>query len=146
MSTKSALDFAAWLRANHPKIYHASVKAADREVAVKANGLGQATVGPPELEAKTGWWETFAQTAAGLGSTYLSLKNQRDQMRINIERAQNGLPPLDIASTPIITTEVQLPPQTIEKITASAGTQINKILLFAVTELTQATAYCLKLP
>lgn len=139
MSERSALQFAAWLKETHPQIYKRAAKAADIAVANHTeananalNGLGIVVgeqVGPPAPE-KSGWFSTFLKSAAGLGTTYLTLKNQQDQMDLNIQRAQMGQPPLNIAQQPIFTTQVQLPPETVNKITASAGMQINKMLLF----------------
>ena len=137
MNRQSAIAFASWLRVAHPRLYAQAAKRADVSLAVREenerynnnNNLGLIDIQPAATQ-KTGWLDTFMKTAAGLGTTYLSLKNQRDQMQINIERAQMGLQPIDIGGTPIITTEVKLPPETVDKITASAGLQINKILLF----------------
>ena len=141
MSVRTNLGFAAWVRANHPQIYKQAVRIADQAVARKAEAMEMANNRRAGLEglgltvaeettAKTGWFNTFLQAAAGLGTTYLSLKNQRDQLAMNIERAKLGQEPLDFAGQPIITTQVQLPAGTVDKITASAGMQVNKILLF----------------
>lgn len=142
MNERAKLQFAAWLKQSHPQIYKRAAKAADVAVAHRAeaatnalnarnaNGLGQVTNGAAETEAKAGWFNTFLKSAATLGTTYLTIKNQQDQMDLNIERAQAGLPPLDIAQQPILTTQIQLPPETVSKITASAGMQVNKILMF----------------
>ena len=103
MNTRAAIQFASWLRIAHPRLYAQAAERADISLAIRNenNNLGFIDVqsGPTE---KSGWLNTFMKTAAGLGTTYLSLKNQRDQMKINIERAQMGLAPIDIGGTPII--------------------------------------------
>lgn len=134
MNTRAALQFASWLRVEHPKLFRQAADRADISLELRNEkainrGLGQIELEPAVTE-KTGWLETFMKTAAGLGTTYLTLKNQRDQMKINIERAQVGLNPIDVAGQPIITTEVVLDPSTVDKITQSAGLQVNKVLLW----------------
>ena len=135
MNTRAALNFANWLKIEHPKLFRQAADRADISLALRNEravnrGLGQIEVEPAPTE-KTGWLETFMNVAAGLGTTYLTLKNQRDQLKINIERAKIGLDPIDITAQPIITTQIQLDPDTVDKITASAGFQVNKVLLWA---------------
>lgn len=124
MSAKTAIEFAAWLKRNHPGIYQKAKAEADRKTGVKQMaGLG-------EDDAKQGWFSSFLEKAAAVGSTYLNLKNQRDALKLNIERAQAGMPPVDIETTPTLKTQVELPPDVVDKISASAGLQVNKLLLF----------------
>ncbi len=145
MEIRAALNFANWLRIEHPKLFRQAANRADislelRNERAMNNGLGQweTYIDPyaapidvqPAPTEKTGWLETFMKAAAGLGTTYLTLKNQRDQLQINIERAKIGLDPIDITAQPIITTQIQLDPSTVDKITASAGFQVNKVLLW----------------
>lgn len=136
-TTRSALEFADWLRINHPKLFRQASIRADiamelRSQQNQANGLG---VHPADVDLSVSqsgsWVDTFMQVAGGLGATYLSLDAQKRQLKINIERAQIGLPPIDVAGSPVLTTEVQLDAATVSKITQSAGLQINKLLLFA---------------
>lgn len=124
MSAKTAIEFAAWLKREHPAVYKRAKAAADRKAEAKQlSGLG-------EDDAKQGWFSTFLENAAAVGSTYLNLKNQRDALKMNIERAQAGMPPVDLETTPTLKTQVELPPDVVDKISASAGLQVNKILLF----------------
>lgn len=126
MNAQSAIEFAKWLKVTHPKIYAQAVATADEATGGNgAPGLGQAT------EEKSGWLDTFMKTVGSAGSTYLQLKNQRDQLKINLQRAQAGMEPIDVAGAPVITTQVQLPPETVSQITRSAGMNVNKILMFA---------------
>lgn len=136
MNVRAALEFASWLRINHPKLFRQAAEKADLAIEIRneraaGRGLGQ-IVGPPAPETtdKTGWFETFMKIAGGLGATYFSLDAQKKQLEINIQRAQMGLSPIDVAGNPVITTEVVIDASTVDKITKSAGLQINKILLF----------------
>lgn len=141
MSVRTNLGFAAWVRDNHPQLYKQAVKVADMAVARRTEAMetanqrraGLSGLGLTEGEeatAKSGWFDTFLKTTATLGTTYLSLKAQRDQMQLNIDRVKMGQEPVDFVGQPIITTEVQLPQGTVDKITASAGLQVDKVLLF----------------
>ncbi len=122
--TRARLQFLTWARQRFPELYAAAIGVTDNA----APGLGQveATV--------TGdtWWNKAAGAFTALGTTYLGLKNQRDILKINLERAQRGEPPIssEDLTAPVVQTQVVLPQDTINKLTAGAGTQINKILLF----------------
>lgn len=129
MTTKtSALQFASWLKAEHPALYRRAKMAADRAVQQKAqlSGLGES-----DEAAKKPWYQTFFQTVATAGTTLLQLKAQKSQLETNLKRAEQGLPPVTYADTgPTIRTQVNLEPDVVDKITSSAGSNINKVLLF----------------
>lgn len=112
-------QFLTWVRKRFPELYFAAVDVADEN---GLSGLG--------AEGDS-WWQRASGALLGLGTTYLALKNQRDAMRLNLARAEQGLPPVDVSATaPVIRTEIDLPPDVINKLTTGAGTQVNKILLF----------------
>lgn len=114
---QARIQFAKWLKVNHPVIFSQAVKAA---AASQFAGLGETT----------SFWSKFTTAAAGLGTTYLALKNQRDAMKINLERAQTGLPPIDVAaSAPTVRTQVDLSPELTNRLVSTAGEGINKTLL-----------------
>lgn len=142
MNERAKIQFAAWLKQTYPTLYKRAATAADKALAArteamekvtikKANGKTLSGLGQAETEAKKSWFGNFLDSAVSLGSAYLSLKNQQDQLQINAQRAAQGLPPIDIAGAPVLRTQVELPPETVDKITAGAGLQVNKILLFA---------------
>lgn len=121
MSAQSRIDFAQWLKNEHPAIFQRAVK-----IASQGETLGA-------LGAETGgFWSKFSTAALGLGTTYLALKNQRDAMKINLERAQQGQPPIDVAtSAPVVRTQVDMSPELTQKLVSTAGAGINKTLLLA---------------
>lgn len=43
------------------------------------------------------WYQSIAQTAAQLTTAYLTAEQQRDLLRIQTQRAAQGLPPLDVS-------------------------------------------------
>lgn len=142
MSAKSAIEFANWLKKAHPRLYNQAAAIADEKANAASNvpavaiergripGANDNALSGLAAEDNGGWFSTFIGAAATLGGTYLNLKNQRDQLKINLQRAQIGLAPIDVVGTPILTARVELPPDTIDKITQSAGMNINKILIF----------------
>jgi len=118
---RARLQFATWLKKTNPGLYQAAVERAN------ASTFGAAE----ETEGESSWWQKLVGGIAAAGTTYLTLKNQRDAMKINLERAQTGLPPIDAGtSAPVIKTQIDLPPDVVNKITQSAGTNINKMLMF----------------
>lgn len=120
---QARIDFAQWLKNEHPAIFQRAVAAAANSEAT-LSGLGE--------EAKESFWSKFAKAATGLGTTYLALKNQRDAMRINLERAQQGQPPIDMAtSAPVVRTQVDMSPELTNRLVSTAGEGINKTLLMA---------------
>lgn len=134
MSTESALQFATFVKQKYPKLFEAARERADRATNVeKVTGMGLVDPSSIGKAAKSngGWWNTFLKSTAALGTTYLTLKNQRDALKMNLKRQEQGLAPVDIQpSGPVIRTQVDLPPDVVQKVTSSAGLQVNKILMF----------------
>lgn len=119
---QARIHFADWLKATHPGIFERAVAAAEQSTQT-LEGLGE--------EPAKSFWEKFTETAVALGTTYLTLKNQRDAMKINLERARTGQPPIDIATTaPVIRTQVDVSPELQDRLISTAGEGINKILLY----------------
>lgn len=116
------MQFAQWLKTSHPEIYRSAVATADTEATL--SGLGE------EAPPSESWWSKFLKGAAAAGATYLGLKAQRDQLKLNIARAQQGQPPIDVVGQPVLETKVSLAPDVTEKIVESAGRNVNKVLLF----------------
>ena len=120
--TQARLQFMAWVKDNYPELYLRAQNTARKEgsePSAQLAGLGE------------GFWEKFSSTVTGLGTTYLTLKNQRDAMKLNMQRAEQGLPPVDAGVTaPVIRTQIDLPPDVINRISSEAGMNVNKILIF----------------
>lgn len=117
---QARIDFAKWLKSEHPELFQKAITIAAKNT---LSGLGEET---------EGFWSKFTKAAAGLGTTYLALKNQRDAMKINLERAQAGQPPIDVAtSAPAVRTQVDLSPELTKQLVSTAGAGINKTLLLA---------------
>lgn len=116
--TQARIAFVDWLQKTHPQLAQAAIAHAD------APGLNSG------LGAETSWWQKLASGAAALGTTYLALKNQRDAMKINLARAEQGLEPIDAAmSAPVVRTQVDIDPAIAQKIAGSIGGGINTGML-----------------
>lgn len=120
---QARIQFAQWLKDNHPELFKAALaKAANATATLSALGA----------EEGSSFWSKFGKAALGLGTTFLALKNQRDAMKINLERAQQGQPPIDVAtSAPVIRTQVDVSPELQRELISTAGAGINKTLLLA---------------
>ena len=127
---KARLQFVDWLKELNPSFAEAVIQYAEQKTGgISAPGLGQ-IVGPPESGGGS-FWEKIVEGAASLGITYLTLKNQRDAMQINLDRAQVGLPPIDVAtSAPVIRTQVDIDPELAAKLASNVGSSINTGMLW----------------
>jgi hypothetical protein len=131
--THARLQFADWLKMNHPALFQRAITIAENS---RNNALGQIygppapeTIAAPETNGGS-FWDKFTAAAMGLGTTYLTLKNQRDAMKINLERAQAGMPPIDMAtSAPVIRTQVDLSPELTTRLMSTAGEGMQKMLI-----------------
>jgi len=132
--SQARVQFADWLKTNHPDIFQRAIAFAENSTNAE-NGLG--AHGEPVTSARNGseggsFWDKFTTAAMGIGTTALALKNQRDAMKINLERAKAGQPPIDIAtSAPVIRTQIDMSPQLQQRLMSRVGEGLNKTLLFA---------------
>jgi len=122
---RARLQFLTWARETFPDLYYAATDVAENNT---LSGLGV----HGEETTTDSWWQKAAGAFTTLGTTYLGLKNQRDIMAINLERAKAGQPPIsgEDLTAPIVQTRIDLPEGTIERLTAGAGAQVNKMLMF----------------
>lgn len=120
---RAKAQFLTWAHETFPDLYEAVLTRVAEENAHLA-GLGQ--------EETQSWWQKAATAFTALGTTYLGLKNQRDIMKINLQRAQMGQAPIsgEDLTAPVVQTRIDLDPDTVAKLTQGAGMQVNKILLF----------------
>ncbi len=122
---KAQAQFLTWLNETHPTLYDTVVG----KVMVNETGnqLGQVEPPAPETESM---WDKVTTGLMAVGTSVLAYKSQRDLLKLNIARAEQGLPPLEAGATaPVIRTEIALDPEVIDKLTREAGMGINKILL-----------------
>lgn len=115
--TEARIQFMAWVQDSFPALAAAAIDYADTPTVA---GLG----------AEESFWNKLGKGLVGLGSTYLALKNQREALKINLERAKMGQPPIDMASTaPVIRTQVEIDPALASKLATRIGGGINTTML-----------------
>jgi hypothetical protein len=123
MSAQSQVEFAQWLKNNHPALFERAISIASNSTNA-LNGLG--------AENGESFWSKFTTAALGLGTTYLALKNQRDAMKLNLERAKTGLPPIDMAtSAPVVRTQIDMSPELTSRLVSNVGGALQTPLILA---------------
>lgn len=148
------VQFANWLKTEHPQVFDEALTLAQSSASGQAalfrekmqaqqagvyggDQLGQMDWGDiapifdvTEPVAERSFWEKFVEGALAGGMTYLTLKNQRDAMKINLDRAQAGLPPIDVAtSAPVIKTQIDIDPALARSLASNVGAGINRNML-----------------
>ena len=124
MSTKAKLQFLTWVKQTHPALFEQALQQTRSREDTQAQ-LGQTDSGGS-------FWDKLSENLTKLGTAYLSFKNQKQVMDLNLQRAEQGLPPVDMGATaPVVRTEVSLPPDVVSQVTASAKTGLNTMLLVA---------------
>lgn len=118
---KARLMFATWVKNTHPALYERVIK----ETAVsEVNGVGEAQ------ETGKSFWQKITEGLTTIGTGYLSYKNQKDMLKLNIARAEQGLPPLDAGATaPVVRTQIDLEPEIADRLSAGIGTGMQNALL-----------------
>jgi len=144
------VQFADWLKRAQPEVYKDALEFAQATAGQRAQALAQAqakTAGVFDTElgfldtgsiaepvatttADKSFWQKFIEGAAAIGTSYLTLKNQKDILALNIERAKQGLPPVDAATTaPVIRTQVDIDPALARSLASNVGSSINRNML-----------------
>lgn len=78
-----------------------------------------------QQQANEPWWETWGRIA----SSVVMAKQQRDLMQINVDRAKQGLPPLDLAQYSGVGVNVGLSAQT-QQLVTYGGIALLAFLVF----------------
>jgi len=118
MSVTSQAQFLTWLKNRHPELYSATIEQAEMST---LSGLG----------AEESVWSKIVNGVSSLGTTYLALKNQKDLLALNLERAKAGQPPLDAGATaPVVRTQIDLPPELMSQLQQGAADTTKKILIY----------------
>jgi hypothetical protein len=140
------VQFADWLKRKLPEVYAVAEQSAQGQMELlKAKAAGVSTgnqlgfldwdvvgMAEPVTTATTekSTWQKFLDGAITAGTSYLTLKNQRDMLELNIERAKAGQPPLDAATTaPVIRTQVDIDPTLARSLASDVGAGINRNMM-----------------
>lgn len=106
---RAQLAFVTWLKQTHPAVYADAVgMSAERDGTV--SGLFDSLVsGISKID-----FGKLADGAMKAGTGLLALKSQKNILKLNLDRAKQGLPPLDAAEygqAPVIRTQIELEPE-----------------------------------
>ncbi len=141
------VQFADWLKRNHPAIFDDALAFAERAKEQRLARQAGVTTGDQLGQWAEGWtdiwaaptttttedksfWQKFMDAAVVGGTAWLGYKQQKDLLALNIERAKAGLPPLDTAAAaPVIRTEVSIDSATVRDLASNVGAGINKTML-----------------
>lgn len=117
---QARIQFMKWVQDSFPALAAAAIDYADTPTVA---GLG----------AEDSFWSKLSKGLLGLGTTYLALDNQRRALKINLERAKMGQPPIDIAQTaPVIRTQIEIDPALASKLASGIGGGINTTMMLMV--------------
>lgn len=116
--------FVQMIRKTHPRLY-AIAKARVGEPPTGA-GLGQITKNGT-TETASSWFSRLTDTLTTLAPTYLQYKSQKELLEIQLQRAQEGLPPLETSQyAPAV--QIGLDPEQTREAIAAAGAQAGEFL------------------
>lgn len=132
-------QFLTWLKRTSPGTFRHALKVAENAkahfVAQSGNpaalaGLGwtmSADGGTAVAEPKN-WWQSLAEGITQAGTAYLAYKGQKAAIDLNLQRAQQGLPPIDVSryTAPTVRTQVDVSPEILARL-REGGT--NTLLL-----------------
>ena len=109
-----------WLQRWAPKVYAHAKKRADVAAANDGalNGLG-------------GWWDTFTDSVSDLGGKYLQFRTQKEILEAQMQRMQQGLPPLQ-TSEYAPTIAVKPDAGTTREITGAIGAGFSRMVPWIV--------------
>ncbi len=156
LAANPRVQFADWLKSELPEVYDDAIKYAQASAGARAQALTQAAraaqakaagvldtglgfvdwdvfaTDEPATTAveEKSFWEKFTEGAIAVGTSWLVLENQKDMLKLNIARAEQGLPPIDPATTaPVIRTQVSIDPATAAALASNVGSSMNRGLL-----------------
>ena len=107
--------FVQWMKKNEPRLYAIAKQKAGNPPA----GLGQ--------DDSPGWFERFTNTVTQLAPSYLQYKAQKEVLDLQLQRAQQGLAPLDTSEiAPSV--QVSLDPSQTRQALAQGAARVGDVL------------------
>lgn len=93
---QSRKEFIAWVKKTNPKLYRAAL--------VNSDGMSA---------SMNDWFTKVTDSITNLAPKYLQFKQQKDVMKMQMKRANQGLPPAKVEDyAPVIKTRIDLAPET----------------------------------
>jgi hypothetical protein len=120
---KARLQFATWVKQRDPALYAQALARAKQAAPADVAGLGVAS----------DFWGKFTEGLTQLATASVALKAQRQVLDTNIQRAQQGLPPIDMsAGAPVIRTQIGVDPATAARLQEGAASGVMRLLPWAL--------------
>ena len=97
-------------------LFRSLVEATDQTNAMGGYGLGAHAVAKPiATPPKKSWWNNFTTAVGDVGGKFLQYKSQQKVLRLQLQRAKQGLPPLDMRRlAPVIKVQPELSPEMVD--------------------------------
>ena len=120
-TAKARAAFITWLRDSSPEAYRFAMERA------YSNGLSDTA------PASTGFdWKKFLDAATAATTAVFQTKAQKDMLKVNIERAKAGLPPMDTSfAAPVIRTQFDVSPEIAAQLQQTAQAATMNVALVA---------------
>lgn len=133
-------QFLTWLKQDHPMIFRQALEKAETDKAyfveqtgnpAALSGLGWTlddATGVAVAEPKS-WWQSLAEGITSATTAYLGYKGQKASIEMNMERARQGLPPIDLSryNAPTLRTQVDVSPEILARL-RETGTDTLKMM------------------
>lgn len=122
-TAKARAAFITWLRNTNPEAYASAMRQATSPQTLGATDPATASTGFD--------WKKFVEAATAATTAVFQTRAQKDMLKINIERAKAGLPPMDTSfAAPVIRTQFDVTPEIAQSLQQSAQAGMMNIALF----------------
>lgn len=123
VDTASArLMFLTWLKQRFPHVYEATMQS----VGVDDSGTSGLGISID--------WDKLTDNLTKVGSAYLTIRAQRELLKQNLERAKQGMPPIDIneaGAVPTVKTQIDVSPEVADSVIEGAKKTAMNVGLIA---------------
>lgn len=118
VKTANQKKYILWMKKNSPKLYRAAIAK-----------MSQSTLLGEEPPTPENWFSSLTNTIMDLAPKYLQLKQQKDVMKMQMKRAQQGLPPANVADyAPVVKADINLAPETRKEIIEAGQSSLNDMM------------------
>lgn len=117
-------QFLTWLKQTNPGVFRSALEHAERAKAHFEAQSGDPAALSGLAETETGavvqksWWQSLAEGITAAGTAVLAYKGQKASIEMNMARAQQGLPPIDLSryNAPTVRTQVDVSPEILARL------------------------------
>jgi hypothetical protein len=131
--TLARFQFATWLKNTNPELFAAALEHAEkwRKQWASTSGDPGALSGLGADSEPASFWSKFSEGLTSLATGVLAYKTQKQILDANIQRADQGLPPIDMAAgAPVVRTQIDISPEIAARLQESGMEAVKKVLLY----------------